>query len=242
MKEVITSQKQVHHILISLRDSYASSPVKFWGLLQTEILTHKVKFPVLEYIARDFVDYINPKQQIEFLDRLVAINQISCYVIAGKVLQLRLDAHLLESTRKASEYMILGNEWYTCDIIAERVLGMGLLNSFTDMLPILNEFQDHNNKWIQRSPGIGVHLAVKWGLPEEHIVPILELLKRQFKTKDYHVKKGCGWGIETCTKFHPEIVRTYEDELTDPSTNAWIRYKYRLGISKSKKLRAKKNN
>lgn len=69
------------------------------------------------------------------------------------MLQLRLP--------KAVEYMVKGNEWCTCDIISERVFGVGLLENFDDALEKLSHYIGHGNKWIRRALGTAVHLAVK---------------------------------------------------------------------------------
>ena len=208
----------------------------FIRALDARLLTAKVRFPLLETAARQLSAAIPEEEKDAVLEQLIALNRIGSYVVAGMMLQLRLEHAFRDSLDKAAMYMIRGDEWYVCDIIGERVMGYALLTKPEQMLPVLREMAGHENKWIVRSIGVAVHYAVKKGLKKTYVVQAFELLLSLGTTTDHHTKKGIGWAVKTVAKFHPDIITQSERTIAgNPAIRTWFKTKIRIGLSRTDK-------
>jgi 3-methyladenine DNA glycosylase AlkD len=126
----------------------------------------------------------------------------------------------------------MGNQWYVCDIIGERVLGHALLTSPKKAIPLLEELAHHPDNWIVRTIGVAAHYAVKKGLPATYVDILLKLLISLSNTTDFHVKKGIGWGAKTIAKFHPKLVACSSKAIESPETKQWFRTKITIGLNR----------
>ncbi|MBS1774269.1 MAG: DNA alkylation repair protein [Bacteroidetes bacterium] len=203
------------------------------GYLQSSILKKKVRFPVLEYAAKELYISIPKASQLALLDSIIALNEIGGNVLAGMVLQLRLEQYFKQSLNKAVEYIIAGNEWYVCDIIGERVVGHALLTMPEQTIPELNKFAKHDDKWIVRSIGVAAHYAVKKGLKKQYADEVFRLLLSLAGTTDFHTKKGIGWAAKTTAKFHPEIIERYRGVIDSDDVKQWFRTKVTIGLGRT---------
>lgn len=237
MIKTITSKKQVIELIQDLKTNIELKKLNvFIEVLNSGLLKHKAKFPIIEHCAIEAYSVLDPKDIIKLCDKLIQLNALGSYVFVGMLLQKRLNLYFEESIYKMQEYIIKGNEWYTCDILSERVLGNAMLMDLNKVIPLLhNSFMNHPNDWIKRSVGVAVHLAAKRGLTNEQANKLMQVLMLQVKTKNFHVKKGCGWGIETIARFNLEVATKYEMEILEIDTNSWVKMKYKLGVSKAKK-------
>lgn len=162
------------------------------------------------------------------------------YVISAIILQLRMEKHFEQSLNKAVEYILLGNEWYVCDIIGERIMGYFLLKEPEKTLPILKNYINDKNGWIVRSVGVASHYAVKKGLGKKYVEVTFYLLLSKTDTKDFHTKKGIGWALKTISKFYPDIIQKFESNLlANPSIQPFFRKKIEIGLSRSSKYGSK---
>ncbi len=118
------------------------------------MLVHRVKFPLLEYVAIELCDLISPTQQITFIKALYGRPESGSAIIAGKMLQMRLPDDLPQAFSVACQGIIQGDTWYHCDHIGERIYGHGLITKFDEALPLLTEYLNHDNSWMQRSEEI----------------------------------------------------------------------------------------
>jgi 3-methyladenine DNA glycosylase AlkD len=170
------------------------------------------------------------------LDRVISLDEIGSYVLAGKILQLRLESNYKQSLSKAVDYIIKGDKWYACDIISERVMGHSLLTTPAKTIPILKKLALNENKWIIRSVGVTAHYAVKKGLSYSNCEKVFKLLLEHSGTTDFHTKKGIGWGAKTTAKFHPEIISKNSDKIYgDTEVKQWFKTKIKIGLLYSKK-------
>jgi len=208
-------------------------------LLDTHILQKKIKFPLLEYAARELYKAIPGNEQVKVTDAIIALHTIGGNVLAGIVLQLRLPQHFSQSIEKAIEYIIEGNEWYVCDIIGERVMGHALLTMPEKTLPQLEKLAKHPHKWIVRSVGVGMHYAVKKGLKKTFANECFRLLLSLSCTTDFHTKKGIGWAAKTIAKFHPDIIEKYKEEIARPEVKQWFKTKIKIGLGRTAKYAAR---
>ncbi|MCE3258936.1 MAG: hypothetical protein K0S12_577, partial [Bacteroidetes bacterium] len=85
---VLNSKTQVRAIaadLLELNRGWTSSETIFF--IHDRILTQKVRFPVLEYFTELIFPEVPGNLRIEFLGKIVLLDEIGSYTIAGKFLQ-----------------------------------------------------------------------------------------------------------------------------------------------------------
>lgn len=233
IEKTITSQsalKPVLSQLVSLRHDQDA----FWLCLETEVLRHRVKFPVLEFLARQLKDWLTPEEKEALIDRMAMARHISCYPVIGKLLQLELSQGLDKVYEKAQAHIIQGNEWYVCDIISERVFGEGTLRDSKQSLTLLKQMGEHDNFWIQRSIGIASHYATKKKLPKEEVEELLLLMVTHAHKTQYFTKKGIGWAGKTIAKYHPDLIRKHETQMKATPLSRWFISKVNIGLSMAK--------
>lgn len=240
---IITSKAEIKKIIEKLSVVYNTQPSEFINTLHNLILKKKIKFPLLEYASLELVKIIPGKNQTEITDKIVQLDEIGSYVLAGKILQSRITEHYSESFSKACEYIILGDKWYVCDIIGERVMGHGLLTQPEKTIPVLKKLALNENKWIVRSVGVAAHYAAKKSLPQEYCDRVFTLLLSHANTTDFHTKKGIGWGAKTIAKFHPDIIKKYHNEIySNTNVKQWFKTKIKIGLSYHNKLKDARRN
>ena len=243
MKRKISAKKQVRSLLSELVQTWASGQkTAFYGLLHSKLLQHKVRFPIVEHVTETLSPLIPDGEEFEFLEKIMESREIPTYVMAGKMLGLRLPLYLETAYTKAAEYIVEGNEWYVCDIISERVFGEGLLHDFEKGLTLMDQLRTADNSWLTRAPGVAVHLAVKRGVTPDQAHDLMKFLLQQFETRDFQTKKGAGWGVETIAKYHPTVALAYDEQVNAFSTNSWIKNKYKMGMKKAQARLAKLHN
>ncbi|MBU0765176.1 MAG: DNA alkylation repair protein [Bacteroidetes bacterium] len=196
----------------------------FSRLFRERLFSQKISFPYMEVVGEVLYERLGAERCLKITDGLANEEYVGGFVVAATVLQKHLRQDFSLSCKKAVEYMIAGNTWYVCDIIGERVFGYGLVNDFSKMFACLEKFIDHESHWIRRVVGVAVHVAAKRQIGQEKIEKLFYLSMRQAYEKNYHVKKGCGWGIETIAKFYPDFAVSARHLVEeDPKVNSWIR-------------------
>ncbi len=239
--KTITSRKEVNPTIELLKNSNAllSKRSKItesqWELFENEILVHKVKFPILEYVATEIQHFFSDQQLQDLLNRAAATRHMSSYPVIGKILQCKLDVDLKETYREASDHIIKGNEWYVCDIFSERVFGEGLLRNFKESFTMLSQMGNHENMWIQRSIGIATHYATKKKLPKQNVEQLLFLMLAHGHKTQLYIKKGIGWPAKTIAKFHPDLIYKHEGKIKEQKLSKWFKNKINIGLSLANK-------
>lgn len=237
MQRLISRKSDIQKIIDEIIPVYQSNNYElFWDKLENEILNNKIKFPILEYFTKELFQIIPANKQLPLADKIIDKDYIGSYVIAGIFLQLRLKNNLEECFEKVAEYLIKGDKWYSCDIIAERVFGIALLNNFDESFCFIKEYANHKNDWVKRAAGVAIHFATKKGLKKENVEKLLKLISEQITSKSLHVKKGFGWALKTIAKYHPDLVLELSNQINNnPNVSAWFKRKISLGLSYSKK-------
>lgn len=231
-----TSKAVVADIITNSLDIFENKGTDdFVAVLQEDLLKKKIKFPLLEYAGRRIIDAVPIGQQIELMNRIIAVRTIGSQVLAGIALQLRLNFDFEGSIANVCRYIQYGDEWYVCDIIGERVLGHALLTKPEDTIPVLKRLASHEDKWIVRTVGVATHYAVKKGLDKSFVESVFQILLTCTNTTDFHTKKGIGWGAKTVARFHPDVISTYTSEIMAPTTKQWFRTKINIGLLRNKK-------
>lgn len=232
--EFITSKAAVKSAVATAMMNYEANgmPALVAGI-EAGLLQAKIRFPLLEFAARELYAKLPIDKQVPFLDAVIALKTIGGNVIAGIILQQRLVAHFDEAVEKATAYIIHGNEWYVCDIIGERVLGHALLTMPEQTIPVLKQLATHNDKWMVRSVGVATHYAVKKGLKKQYVDEVFQLLLTLADATEFHTKKGVGWAVKTTAKFHPEIVERHRDAIA--TAKQWFKTKVGIGLGRTAK-------
>lgn len=203
--------------------------------LHANILQSKVRYPLLEYAGKLLSGGIPEDEQLKVTDAIMQLHENGCSVITGIMLQLRLTKDVKEPIRKAGEYMMLGDEWYVCDNLAERVMGHSLLLFPQKTIPILKKLLQNDSKWLVRSVGVATHYATKKGLKKKYADQMFLLLLSQSHLTDFHPKTGIGWGAKTIVKFHPDIYKKHKTKLEAETVRPWFKTKIKIGLGRSEK-------
>lgn len=206
----------------------------YWQLLNKEVLQHKVKFPVLEYVACEVNAILTREEEDALVNKIAMEKHMSGYPVIGKIIQLRLNEDLQTQYDLAIKHIIQGNEWYVCDIISERVFGEGTLKDFDTSLNLMKDMGKHGNLWIERSIGIGTHYATKKKLPKEQVEQLLLLMIEHAWKTQYFTKKGIGWAGKTIGKYHPELIHKHADLMRETKLSRWFITKVNIGLSMAK--------
>ncbi|MCE7997172.1 MAG: DNA alkylation repair protein [Roseivirga sp.] len=233
--KTITSKASLSPVISQLSHYSGNGNVNdFWKTLNTDILQHKVKFPILEHVAMEINRMLDREQENHLLDQIAKTKHMSGYPVIGKLIQLRLDEGLKTQYDLAIEHIVQGNEWYVCDIISERVLGEGTLEDFDTSLNLMKDMGNHGNLWIERSIGIATHYATKKKLPKEQVEQLLLLMIEHAWKTQYFTKKGIGWAGKTIGKYHPDLIHKHVDLMRSTKLSRWFISKVNIGLSMAK--------
>lgn len=233
--QVISSKIQVKSITQQCLEVYRDNGTEdFLKIFNTQILEAKIKFPALESCAELLYSELPEYEHIEVCDRVEALKTIGGNVILGIFLQKKLAQNFEQAFSKATEYISKAHVWYICDIVGERVWGVALLTQTDKAIAEIEKLFKHENRWIVRSLGAGIHYAIKKGLQKENVETLFKILLENALNKDKEIKQGVGWAAKTTAKFHPDIVDRYKTEIENPQkTGAWFRTKIKIGLSRN---------
>ena len=233
----ITKRPVIKSIMDEALEKYDTGlKENFIRYLHVELLQKKARYPMLEYAAQLLFDRIAFNEQPKILDSIMQLHEVGSSVIAGKMLQLRLNKGIETAIEKACEYIIVDDVWYGCDTIAERVMGHALLTQLQKTLPILKKLSTHQNKWLVRSIGVATHYATKKGLTKAGAEEMFLILFSLSHITEFHTKTGVGWGVKTIAKFHPEIIAKYQSKINETaSVRPWFTTKIKIGLGRSEK-------
>jgi hypothetical protein len=213
----------------------SGDPDRFVAALDAHLLKQKIRFPLLEFAARELFSGIPEKLHYKICDRISELNTIGGNVILGIVLQMHLEEEPVKTLKKAGEYMNAGDEWYVCDIIAERVMGVGLLKFPETFFPLLQKLTRDQSSWVVRSVGVATHYAVKKGLEKTYVEKMFLLLLSLSASGDFHVKTGAGWGAKTCAKFYPDLIEKHKRKIEREEVGQWFKTKIKIGLGRAYK-------
>ncbi|NJM94611.1 MAG: DNA alkylation repair protein [Cytophagales bacterium] len=229
MKRIIR-KKDIQTAWMLCQTMYVNGHIQsFADTVYLHILSHKVKFPLLEYVAQEMYVFLPQGMHISFCDQIERFKSEGGNVLLGKLLQLRMADHFDESLRKAVEYISNTTIWYVCDIIGERVFGYGLLHFPSKMLPEFQTLSSHHSNWVIRALGAGMHYAIKKGLEKSLTATLFEVLLGMAHTNDKEVRQGVGWAAKTTARYHPDIIVRFERQIQAQVPN-WFRKKIEIGL------------
>lgn len=216
---------------------YSNNLDDFWDTFNEEIITQRISFPLLEHGADILWDRISEPQVLDLIPKLVDGEEEGRFVIVSRFLQNHLRLDFDDAVQRAKEVICVGDKWYTCLIVSERVFGYALLGEFDLMMGYLDQFVDHDHPMIKRSVGTAIQYAVKKGIDASKVPLMFELIRRQLKDKNLHVKKGSGLAVKRLLQYYPDFMMTQKAVIyDDPEVNSWHRKKFEEGMMKRKTL------
>lgn len=229
---VLTKKSEIRKALESCLVGNEAEPKKLANGLLSNILSAKVKFPLLEFCGEEIFARTPKSFHLEICEEVSALKTIGGDVIIGILLRNSLGQNIEEIFQKAAHFIALSGTWHATDIIGERVFGWGLLHHFDQAFSTLEKLKHSDNKWIVRSIGPGCHNAIKNKLSTPKVEKLFVLLLSLANAKEYHIKTGIGWAAKTVAKFHPEIIEKYD--LENDHVGQWFRTKVRIGLERNK--------
>lgn len=232
--KMITRKSDLKPILAHCASIYSTEGMKaLVSTVHEQILSHKVKFPLLEFCAETLFQTLPLPQQLTFCDQIEQLKTEGGNVILGFMLQLRLNDNFNESIDKATYYTSRAHIWYICDIIGERVYGYALLHFPKKAIPELQKLAHHRTHWVVRSIGAGIHYAIKKGLSATHVDTMFQLLLTLGNSKNKEIRQGIGWAAKTTARFHPQLIKKYTNEIENTEYVAnWFRKKIEIGLQR----------
>lgn len=232
---LVTRKSEIKELLTLCINTYYSDDLDACvSEFNKEILSHKVKFPLLEYCGETLYKTFSENEHIPFCDQIQALETEGGNVILGIILQKRLANHFNQSLIKATEYIAKADIWYVCDIIGERVFGYSLLHLPQKTIPKIKKLSCHPTNWVIRSLGAGTHYAIKKGLDKDNVAMVFKILLSMANTTDKEIRQGIGWAAKTTAKFHPDIIEYYNDKINNTEKVAnWFRKKIEIGLNRN---------
>jgi hypothetical protein len=182
----------------------------------TPLLSERIKFAILGRIGEGVG--AGPLEATNaFLEKVAEKKAEGGWVIIGTALRAQLDRDLEGAFRRAREFIIAGDVWYTADILGERVPGPALLAHFEAALAQLEPWREHENRWVRRTIGVAVHFWAKRsrGAAEYRLQAeaLLRLLEPMFTEWEMDAVKGVGWGLKTLGRYYPDIATGWLEKL-----------------------------
>ena len=189
----------------------------------------RISFSQWDHVGRALASWavVHRKEAWRLFDSLVDREPAQGSVVAATALISVLGTDVASTVEKVRMLIERGATWYVCDIFGTRVLGVALLRHFDETLPILHAWVDICDVWVRRTVGVVVHYFAKRAPDqrERHRL-LIRLLLRQIESRELHVVKGAGWGLETIGKFNPDLlVEVLRNELPGKSLSATMRRK-----------------
>ncbi|KAA1245574.1 DNA alkylation repair protein [Aquimarina sp. RZ0] len=228
----ITRKSEIKELLTKCLKRYQAEGINcLITEINQEILSHKVKFPLLEFCADKIYEVVAKNHHIPFCDKIQSLKTEGGNVLLGIILQKGLEKNFHQSIHKATQYIAEADIWYVCDIIGERVYGYSLLHQPDKTIPELKKLSMHPVHWVIRSLGAGTHYAIKKGLDKENVKTMFKILLSKADTNNKEVKQGIGWAAKTTAKFHPDIIEQYKFDIENTKQVAnWFRIKIEIGL------------
>lgn len=233
--KTITRKSDLRPILELCEKTYHSKGLEAMVLkIYSEILVHKVKFPLLEFCSEDWFNLISKKEQLLFCDYIEDLQTEGGNVVLGKFLLLRLPTDFEGSIQKTVGYLNRADIWYISDLIGERVFGGALLIDFEKSWKLYQPLLKDSSIWVIRAIGAGIHFSIKRGISEDKVRTIMLVLLDSQPSAHKEVKQGIGWATKTAARFHPELMHELLDQLPQHPPK-WMLGKIKIGWGYSEK-------
>lgn len=227
--KTITRKSDLRPILELCEKTYHSKGLEAMVLkIYSEILVHKVKFPLLEFCSEEWFNLISEKDQLLFCDYIEDLQTEGGNVVLGKFLLLRLPLEFEGSIQKTVEYLNRADIWYISDLIGERVLGGALLLDFEKSWALFQPLLKDSSIWVIRAIGAGIHFSIKREISANHVQTMMTVLLDSQPSAHKEVKQGIGWAMKTAARFHPELMHQLVNHLKETPPN-WMLSKLKTG-------------
>lgn len=236
-----TRKGDIKPLLAKTLQTYQSDGLQaFSNEFHALILAHRVKFPLLEFCAKEVYKDLTSVDQIKFCDEVSHRKTEGGNVIIGILLQCRLGIHFNDSLKNARNYIAAGGQWYVSDLIGERVFGVALLTDFEKAFTVIKKLSTDESNWVVRSLGAGSHYAIKKGLEKAKVDPLFQFLISMTGTSDKEIRQGVGWAAKTTAKFYPDIIQKHQIAIHHVDVPNWFRSKIAIGLNRNQYAKRKR--
>jgi 3-methyladenine DNA glycosylase AlkD len=158
-----------------------------------------------------------------FMDELVQVNALGVWAILGSALTQQLERDFRGALKRTRAFIIRGDVWYACDGLGERVLGRAWVKHFDDTRSGISDWRFHENRWVRRSVGVGIHVWAKRSRGDEiHLAQakqLFEFLAPLFCEREMDAVKGIGWALKTLGRFYPALATEWLSETVARESN-----------------------
>jgi hypothetical protein len=171
-------------------------------------LSQKISFATLDKVGVGLG--AGPIPQVnDLLDKIVAGNLLGGWPIVGKALAQQVGQDSAGAFKRCYHYSVVGDTWYSTDILGERLHGTALVSEFKSTLKILDPWRTDENRWVRRSIGVGVHVWAKRSKGAATLTAdaqrLFNFLEPLFEEREIDAVKGIGWGLKTLGRYYPEV-------------------------------------
>ena len=118
---------------------------------------------------------------------------------------------LIEDTDDSHLRFLITNKswWDSVDAIASNYLGKYCLKFPEKANELVSDWRQEKNMWLNRSCLI---FQLKYGKQVDFQL-LKELIKQYQPNKEFFIQKAIGWSLRQYSKFNPEAVRVFIDEI-----------------------------
>ena len=186
----------------------AGQPEAAFDLIEP-LLSQRIAFRLLDVIARQVggAEFI---QLDPFLDLVAGGRSIDGWALIGTSLRSHLADDMPGAMKRCQDYIILGDVWYACDSLGERLPGPALVEFLDPALLVLEAWRVDKNYWVRRAVGVAVH----WWAKRAHGDPakldsasqLLSLLAPMLDERHPDAAGGVGWGLKTLGRYYPDLL------------------------------------
>jgi len=176
------------------------------------VLNQRTPFRLLDIIGWE-LGLLDESLLHIILNQIANMDKEGGWVIIAAALHEQLSVSLCPILEKAQSFIIQADVWYACDTFGERVVGQAIWKRFNSALKCLDNWRYHQNKWVRRSIGVGVHFWAKRTKSnageKDNRLRLLEFLSPMMSDEDNHTARGVGWGLKTLGRYNPVLVHDF---------------------------------
>ncbi len=108
------------------------------------------------------------------------------------------------------KWLISNNSWWdTVDSVASNYLGKYCKQYPKEAIKLIEDWRNSDNMWLNRSCLI---FQLKYGNDVDFEL-LKSLIKQYQPVNEFFIQKAIGWSLRQYSKFNPEAVRNFVDEI-----------------------------
>jgi len=174
----------------------------------TPLLDQRIPFSSLDRIG-EAIGMASLENVTPFLEKIASKGSEGGWPVIGCALGQQLERDRGGTFDRCRGMISMADIWYAADILAERVPGPALVDSFPTSSKLLKPWAENENRWVRRAVGVAVHFWAKRSRGvsdlEDRAQTLLDMLVPLFEEREMDAVKGIGWGLKTLGKYYPHL-------------------------------------